>query len=345
MPSSPEPRGAAAGRRATVVGALLEGWRRILRAPLLTLGILVLTFVAALPLALVLRGMLDTSLGQSLEAARAQYNWDPGWLEDFAPTAQGVGTTFTREVVGFGGTLATLSRLLDAAPLPAPLVGSVCFYVAAWIFLSGGILDRIARARPVRTGSFFAASGVFFFRFARLAGPVAATYWVLFRWIHPWLFDVIYGRWTRDLTNEHTAIVLRSLLYGVFLALLMGTSVVADFAKVRAVVEDRRSMISAIAASIRFIRRRFWRVIGLYLLNVLLAVILMRFWLQLAPPGWGVNWPAFLATQLYLLLRIWAKLAFMASEVVFFQGELAHAQYTALPEPAWPDSPAVESIS
>jgi hypothetical protein len=34
----------------------------------------------------------------------------------------------------------------------------------------------------------------------------------------------------------------------------------------------------------------------------------------------------------------------MASEVVFFQGELGHARFTAAPEPIWPDSPAVEAI-
>jgi hypothetical protein len=29
---------------------------------------------------------------------------------------------------------------------------------------------------------------------------------------------------------------------------------------------------------------------------------------------------------------------------VFFQGELAHAQYTAAPDPVWPDSPAAEAL-
>ena len=40
---------------------------------------------------------------------------------------------------------------------------------------------------------------------------------------------------------------------------------------------------------------------------------------------------AFLMTQVYLLVRVWAKLAWIAGEVVFFQGELAHATYTAAP--------------
>jgi hypothetical protein len=53
---------------------------------------------------------------------------------------------------------------------------------------------------------------------------------------------------------------------------------------------------------------------------------------------------ALLASQLYLVFRLWARLAFLASEVVFFQGELAHAQYASQPELVWPDSPAVESL-
>jgi hypothetical protein len=44
------------------------------------------------------------------------------------------------------------------------------------------------------------------------------------------------------------------------------------------------------------------------------------------------------------LARLWAKLAFMASEIAFFQGELAHAGYVAAPLPVWPDSPAVEAL-
>jgi hypothetical protein len=63
-----------------------------------------------------------------------------------------------------------------------------------------------------------------------------------------------------------------------------------------------------------------------------------------APTASSPDWSALLAAQAWLLARIWARLAFMASEVVFFQGELAHAQYTARPEPIWPDSPAVEAI-
>ena len=121
-------------------------------------------------------------------------------------------------------------------------------------------------------------------------------------------------------------------------------SLVADFAKVRAVVEDRRSMIGALGASLRFIRRRFLRVAGLYLLNVVALLVIVRLWLSVGAVAAAAPWLALLVAQIYLLFRVWAKLAFMASEIVFFQGELAHAHYTAAPEPLWPDSPAAEAI-
>jgi hypothetical protein len=217
-------------------------------------------------------------------------------------------------------------------------------YIALWVFLSGGIIDRLARGRPVRTAVFFGTCGTYFTRFVRLAIVAGAAYWALFRWLHPLLFGTLYDRWTRDMTLERNAIVLRGLLYLVFFLCLALVNVVADFAKVRAVVEDRRSMLSAISSAARFIRRRFFRTAGLYFLNLIAALVIARLWLQVAPEAGDSPWFALLVSQIYLLFRIWAKLAFMASETVFFQGELAHAQYTAAPEPSWPDSPAVEAI-
>jgi len=55
-------------------------------------------------------------------------------------------------------------------------------------------------------------------------------------------------------------------------------------------------------------------------------------------------WSALFLTLLFLLARIWSRLAFMASEVAFFQGELAHRDYTAAPMPIWPDAPEVEAL-
>ncbi len=330
--------------RATALGAFLEGWRRTLRAPAITLGVLAVLFLLALPLGLALRGMLTDHLGSSVVSERAAYGWDAGWAAEFGAQAQGIGRTFTHEILGFGGTLSVVSGFFDAKPLPPAIAGVAVAFAVMWTFLSGGILDRFARARPIRTAAFFAACGVYFWRFLRLAVIVGAAYWALFAWLHPFLFGTIWNRWTRDLASETNAQSLRVGLYLVFAVALALVSLVSDYAKVRAVVEDRRSMLGAVGASLRFIRRRPFRAFGLYLMSAIASLLVMRLWYSAAPAATASIGMAFLMTQVYLLVRVWAKLAWIAAEVVFFQGELAHATYTAAPLAMWPDSPAAEAI-
>ncbi len=343
MPSSPEPAATPARLRATVIGAFLEGWRRVLRAPVITAGIVLLTWVVSWPMAAAVHDQVETRLGASLTSDQLARGWDEDWAGEFAVGARGIGTTLTHEILGFGGTLATLDQVLGGRP-PRPLVWAIAIYVGLWLFLSGGILDRLARGRAVRTNAFFGACGTFFFRFLRLGVVIGAAYWLAFRWLRPLLFDTIGGHWTAGQAAEPSILIARAVLYLAFAATLGLISLVSDFAHVRIVVEDRRSALAGLAAAGRFARRRVWRVAGLYLLNVAAAVVLARFWLQVAPSALVPDWTALLAGQVYLVARIWARLAFMASEVVFFQGELAHAGYAALPEPLWPDSPAVEAL-
>ena len=327
-----------------MLGAFLEGWRRVWRAPAIAFGALAASFLLALPLGLVMERALDTHLGSSLEADSAATGWNAGWAAEFGSQAQGVSRTFTYEVLGFGGTLAIISGMADRVALDPALAAAAAMSIALWVFLSGGVIDRLARGRSIGAAHFFGACGVFFWRFLRLAVMAGAAYWALSNWLHPFLFSKVYHHFTRNMTAERDGIVLRTALYVVFALALACVSVVADFAKTRAVVEDRRSMFGAIGAALRFIRRRPFRVAGLYLLNVIAFLVILRLWLQMAPEAGAANWLALLLAELYLLFRVWAKLAFMASEIVFFQGELAHADYTAAPPIIWPDSPSAEAI-
>lgn len=339
MPPSSESRAAA-----TVRGSVLDGWKRVVGTPTLTVLILVVTLVTALPMAALLGNQIEAHLGRSADADGAATGWHSGWAAEFNAEARGFETTFTHEILGFGATLGIISGLVDADWPSPPILLAIGFYLCVWIFLTGGILDRLARQRPVGVAAFTSISGEFFVRFLRLAILVAPVYWALFAWLHPWLFIDVYNDFARDMTVEAQAVWLRGSLYVVFLAALAFVSTVADFAKVRAVVEDRRSMIGAVSASLRFIQQRLGRVMGLYLVNVLLLAAILLLWSRLAPSADVAPWWALLITQAYLLLRVWARLAFMASEIAFFQGELAHAHYAAVPEPVWPDSPSAEAI-
>ncbi len=344
MRPSSEVIGPAPRRRSTAVGALIEGWRRALAAPVLALAVLGLTLATAFPLAIAVSRQVEAQLGSSETAARLLGGWDTDWAGDFESGAQGAGRTLTHEILGFGGTLATLSAIADATGPDPSLVAAILVYAGVWLFVSGGIMDRLARARPVRAAAFFAACGVFVWRFLRLSVVTVSAYALLFLWVHPLLFGSLYPRLIRNSTEEHQAFLVRAALYVVFFALVACLTAIVDFAKVRIVVEDRRSAIGALVAGWRFVVRRAGRVLLLYVLNLVVLAVILRLWLQASPSAAAATWVVLLVGQLYLLLRVWARLAFVASEIVFFQGELAHAQYAALPEPVWPDSPAAEAV-
>lgn len=326
--------------------AWAEGVQRVLHAPRLLAGVYVLTLVSALPLAIVVRGAIIDDLGNSVAAVSMAQGVDWAWWEEFQARASGIARTLTPSVIGFAAVLHNLSAFLDGHPLDGPLITALTGYLAGWAFLVGGILDRLARQRPVATGAFFSACGTYFFRFCRLAVVAGATYWVLVGPLHNWLFNDLFPALTRDLTVERTAFAIRIALYALFLTLLVAANLVFDYAKIRAVVEDRRSMVGAVLAAMRFVRRRPLATIGLYALNGMAFMGVLALY-AVAAPGAGTDaiWTALLVGQVYVAARLFIKLVFLASQTAYFQRQLAHASYVAAPLPVWPESPAAEAIT
>jgi hypothetical protein len=325
----------------------VDGLRRVLGVPAVIAGVLVTTILTALPLTIVMRGQLEDAFGRSEEAATMAGAFHLDWWQEFASQASGVGGTFGPSLIGFAATMDNTSTLLDSDGLMAPLAAAVAVYLAAWVFLTGGILDRYARQRPTRSVGFFAACGVFFFRFLRLAVVAGAAYWWLFTTVHPYLFDTQLDRLTDGLAVERTAFYWRVLMYGIFAALLAVVSLVTDYAKVRAVVEDRRSMIGALVASINFLVRHPGRVAGLWVFNALAFLALLALWALVAPGVGGLGasmWLGLAVGQLYVLARLVLKLQVLAAQTSLFQASLAHAAYTAVPVAEWPETPAAELI-
>ncbi len=323
-----------------------DGWRRALRARWVLAGLWLLTLLLALPLAMTLRGMLADHLGSSLAAGPAASSVNLDWWNEFLAQAAGLGQTFVPSILGFAAVLKNLSTVADAGTLPTVIASVVTAHMVISVFLMGGVLDRLARDHTIGSYGFFAACGVFFFRFLRLGVIATGLYWVLFTQLHPLLFDTLLSRLTHDLTVERTAFFYRVAFYVVFGFVVVTVNVIFDYAKIRMVVEDRRSALGALTASLRFITRNDGAVYGLYLLNTLVFLIVVAIY-AIVVPGAAGGWLATLGLfvgQLYIVLRVFLRLTFAASQISLFQSRLAHAGYTARPIPVWPDSPAVEAI-
>jgi len=325
-----------------------DGIRRVADAPLILASVWVMTTLAGLPLALVLRGDISRHLGTSLVAGTAASGVNYEWMQEFADQASGLGSTLRPTIIGFGAVLDNLSAFVDNTARPLIIVAAASAYILLWLFLAGGIIDRYARDRPTGVHGFFSASGVFFFRFLRLGIVMFAVYGLLFGYAHPWLFERTYPRLVREVNVERTAFFIRAGLYLVFGLVLGVCNLVFDYAKVRAVVEDRRSALGAVASGLRFVRRNFGAAAAVYLLDVGLFAIVLAVYAAVAPGAGGAGWTmwaGFAIAQLYILARLWVKLVFWASATALFQGRLAHAGYVAAAKPVWPDSPIAEAIT
>jgi hypothetical protein len=100
-------------------------------------------------------------------------------------------------------------------------------------------------------------------------------------------------------------------------------NLVMVYARVRLVVEDRRSAFGAALASARFVARNP-AAVAVYVVWAAAILAVARSARGAAP---------------ILLLPLFA------SATVLFQSRLAHAGYAAAPPVEWPESPAAESIA
>jgi hypothetical protein len=332
----------------TAAAAVRDGMRRVNRAPAILAGLWFVTAALSVPLTLGVRDAIQAHLGGSLEADAAASGVNYDWMQEFTGQATGVAQTFGPRVIGFAAVVDNLSTFVDNESRSVLITSAAVLYVVLLTFLAGGTIDRLARDRPVRAYGFFMACGLFFFRFVRLGAIAALAYLLLFGYFHPWLFESVFPSLTRETTVERTAFLIRLALYAAFAVPLAGVNLLFDYAKVRVVVEDRRSVIGALSAAAGFVSRHPGSVLLVYLLDVIAFAGVLALYSVLAPgvgsAGMSI-WFAFVVGQLYVAARLWVKLLFWASETALFQSRLAHAGYVRPAAPAWPESAAAEAIA
>ena len=280
--------------------AYVDGWARVLRAAWLLAGLAAVVMLCALPGAFgvdeiggrLVQSAADVTMGLGGAAA---------WALDTAELA-------------YRGT--------DAATYVLALVALV-----AGAFLSGGVLDRYARQRPVDARTFWGCAGELAFRLLRLTIVVAAIALGL-----GWLADGL-SPWLQPIELT-VALVL---------------FIVADCARVRLVVERRRSVIFAIAAGARFARRQAAAIAILYTLLVLTLAagqVLIHWVATLTDTAVDAGVPVWLGgIQVVAPLTVLIPALVCGAAVTsLFQASLAHAGYVAPPRLVWPDSPAIETL-
>lgn len=334
--------------RPGVFALLSRGVVSAVRAPSTVLGLWLATLVVTLPLALAVRAAMAEHLGSSLEADSVAEGANFDWIQEFGDQATGPARAMTPAVIGFAAVLDNLSAVVDLRSRPLLVFAAAGVHLVLMIFLAGGVIDRLARDRPTGTAHFFAACGTFFPRFLRLAVMSSIAYGIIFGPFHSWLFNVFEPQLTRDMTAERSVAAVRLLCY---VALLIPTgllNLLFDYAKVRAVVEDRRSMLGALGAASRFLSSNFRAAAALYLLDGVIFLLVLAVYALIAPNVGRANWTMWLTFgigQTYVAARLWVKVMFWACEIELFQSRLGHAGFVRRPIQERPVPPMVEHFA
>ena len=296
-----------------MLDAFIDGIRRVAAAPLLFL----LLYATALAAALAI-GSLSPEVGATgVESVRT--------TGDGAPV--GVTHALGPDPSGFA-VLAAFSLAGNV-----PYAGAAALALAGmvlWTFLAGGVLDRLARQRWMGSAGFLAAGRRHFWPLTRLALLAGALYWLLLGVLRPWLSGAPPDASATDPGSGACADAAWLAVNGLFAAGRAAIDLVVDYARIRAVVEDRRSMIGALRAALRFMVRHPAPVAGLWALNMVLLALILAGCALVAPTavGFGRIGP-FLVGQLYTAAHLFATLVAWASQTAYFQDQLAHPTYVA----------------
>lgn len=310
----------------SLIRAMREGFGRALAAPRLVLALWVVNVVVALPLAVVVGGAIQQSVGESLVHRHLVEGFDTGWLGEFEAAAEGLPSTFRPSIVGAGAFFDNLEawwtgRLGDEFP---GIVGAGVLYALLWAFLLGGVLQWMVRPQGfeggVISGTFFEGCGRYFFRFVRLAVLSGVLYYLIYRFAR-WLFHRL--EWaTRDVTSERTVLMWVLVAAALVVGLLVGVRVIFDYAKVMMATENRHGVLLTAWAALRFVAVHPVRTLGLYGGIALLWVVILGLYALLAPGPGQSTWlgvvAAFLVGQLMLIVRLGLRVSLLGGETALY---------------------------
>ncbi len=193
-------------------------------------------------------------------------------------------------------------------------------YLLTSIFLNGGIIGCFIKEDNEYSATlFFGSSGKYFGRFFRLfllSIPFLIIAFLLSKGISNFIKGI-------SPDSEPIQVTAKVTGYIILLFLIFFINMVFDYAKIRTVFQERRSMIMTTLRSMGFVLKNLGKTLGLY---YLIAAVGLAFFIiytiagKLIPISTGIGiLLLFLWQQLYSLGRIWVRLLFLSSETRLYK--------------------------
>ena len=309
-------------------------------------GLVVVVFAVnialALLLALPLACQLEEDLAHSGASASMMYSFDYDWWTHWSEEQVGFTRSLEPDVFGTGFVFRNVDLLLrgfvpgrmfreaererhaalrsSGRPrgLDPLLVGLGVLYLVVQTFLTGGLLGVLRAPQGGWTlRGLLHGSGFYFGRLVRVSLLALGLVGIVF------VTNVPFARWVdglaREAVSEETALALLLGRRALLLLAILFVHMVASFARVIVVREERQSAALAFVSSLGFCGRNLAATAGQYGVVLLLALVLLGAWAsidaRLMVLGWKSQLVAFAFFQVFLLSRIGLRLALLASQL------------------------------
>ena len=309
-------------------------------------GLVVVVFLVnialALLLALPLASQLERDLDHTGASASMMYGFDYDWWKHWSEDQEGYTRSLAPDVFGTGFALRNVDLLLrgfvpgrvfpggeTAAGVSSPsssrprgldplLLGLGVLYLVVQTFLTGGLLGVFRAPQGGWTlRGLIHGSGFYFGRLVRVSLLALALLGIVFA------ANVPFARWVdglaREAVSEETALALLLGRRALLLVAILFVHMIASFARVIVVREERQSAALAFVSSLGFCARNLAAAVGQYGVVLLLALVLLGVWASIDARfvvlGWKSQLVAFALFQVFLLGRIALRLALLASQL------------------------------
>jgi len=200
------------------------------------------------------------------------------------------------------------------------------FYFFFSVFFAGGILKFFEGSTiKSKTQNFFAGSSKFFFRFLRLGIYVLLIQLIIFG-IIALIFSAIFNNASKN-SAEPALFTILMIWLAIHIIFFIFLSIVSDYAKIILVKEDSKKVWRALWGSFKFTLKKLYLTYPLYIiLSIVPAVLfILYFWLDSAigmHSGLTILL-MFLIQQIFIWVRLFAKVWILGSQYEFFNNHLA----------------------
>ena len=320
-----------------MIKALSEGWRLLTYHKKAIFFLYLTNLVVAAFLLVPFMEIFDRSLGAGLYREQMVSSLDYDWYTLFRDRVTGFASTFAPWVMGAGPFAKNLETMLDGelAEFPWEILSLGGLYVFLQTFLLAAAVGSFALdPKGTSTREFFRNGATFFGRFFRLSVLALLTFWLIDSWIIGPLTSLVDGIVEGALTDRE-AFYWNFSRYLLLLVIFMVVNMLFDYAKIKAAVEDRTSMVLSLFSGISFCKRYFLPAFSLYLVIAAVGVVGVLVYTGVEHLLPQQTWiPILLAIfwqQLYVIARLTIKLFFYTSQIRFFLDREGFAQMSLIP--------------